>query len=133
MGRCIPRGGKGPSRQRRQAALQAAADFAHAAAELPTQQGPQCHALRIPDFGGDLVDTGVADPEKVHRALYPQVLEEGERRLAQHCIRRAKVRLLVASAFAAWSSEKPSARRPCAQRSNCCISGPAWARWFGIE
>ena len=39
--------------------------------------------------------------------------------LALALIRRAKVRLLVASASAAWSSEKPLARRPRAQRSNC--------------
>jgi hypothetical protein len=39
--------------------LQAAADFAHAAAELPAQQRSQSHAFGIADFGGDLVDTGV--------------------------------------------------------------------------
>jgi hypothetical protein len=38
------------------AALQTAADFAHAAAELPAQQRSQSHAVRIADFGGDLVD-----------------------------------------------------------------------------
>jgi hypothetical protein len=37
----------------------AAADFAHAAAELPAQQRSQSHAFGIADFGGDLVDTGV--------------------------------------------------------------------------
>jgi hypothetical protein len=34
-------------------------------------------------LGGDLVDAGVGGPEKVHRARYPQVLEEGERRFAE--------------------------------------------------
>jgi hypothetical protein len=32
----------------------------------------------------------VAGPEKVYRALYPQVLEEGERRLAQHAVQPAR-------------------------------------------
>jgi hypothetical protein len=39
------------------------ADFAHAAAEPPPQQGSQSHAFRTADFGGDLVDAGVASPE----------------------------------------------------------------------
>src|SRR6202030_1384566 len=70
--------------------LQAAADFAHAAAELPAQQRSQSHSFGIADRGADLVDAGVAGPEKVHRALYPQVLEEGERRLAQHALHPAR-------------------------------------------
>jgi len=37
------------------AALQAAADFAHTAAEPPTKQCSQSHAFRTADFGGDLV------------------------------------------------------------------------------
>src|SRR5580658_3934794 len=32
----------------------------------------------------------MAGPEKVHRALYPQVLEEGERRLAQRALHPAR-------------------------------------------
>ena len=71
-------------------ALQAAADFAHAAAESATQQHAQSHTVGIADFGSDLVDTGVAGLEKVHRALYPQVLEEGERRFAQHALHPAR-------------------------------------------
>jgi hypothetical protein len=68
------------------AASQAAVDFVHAAAESPAQQRSQSHAFDIADFGGDLVDAGMAGPEKVHRALYPQVLEQGERRLPQHAL-----------------------------------------------
>jgi len=60
-------------------ALQALANFAHTAAEPPAQQSSQSHAFWISDFGDDLVDAGVAGPEKVYRALYPQVLEEGVR------------------------------------------------------
>src|ERR1700680_2062674 len=72
------------------AALQAAADFANAAAEPPAQQRSQSHAFGIADFGADLVHASMAGPEKVHRALYPQVLEEGERRLAQHALHPAR-------------------------------------------
>jgi nickel/cobalt transporter (NiCoT) family protein len=50
-------------------ALHAAADFAHAAAESPTQQRPQSHAFGIADCGANLVDAGVAGPEQVHRTL----------------------------------------------------------------
>jgi hypothetical protein len=32
----------------------------------------------------------VAAPEKVHRPLYAHVLEEGERRLAQHAVHPAR-------------------------------------------
>src|SRR6266851_288832 len=71
-------------------ALQAAADFAHAAAEPPAQQRAQSHAFGIADFGGDLIDAGVAGLEQVYGALYPQVLEEGERRLAQHALHPAR-------------------------------------------
>ena len=48
--------------------LQALADFAHTAAEPPAQQSSQSHAFCIAEFGGDLVDAGVAGPEKVYRA-----------------------------------------------------------------
>jgi AraC family transcriptional regulator len=75
-----------PSLWRRQfqseSALQTAADLVHAAAEPPAQQRSQSHAFGIADLGGDLVDAGVTGFEKVHRALYPQVLEKGKRRLA---------------------------------------------------
>jgi hypothetical protein len=74
----------------RLAASQAPADFAHAAAEPPAQQRSQSHAFGIADFDADLIDVGLAGPEKVHRALYPQVLEEGERRLAQHALHPAR-------------------------------------------
>src|SRR5450432_1239608 len=77
-------------RRREPCRLQAAADFAHAAAEPAAQQRPQSHAFGIADLGGDLVDAGVAGPEKVHRALYPQILEVGERRLAQHALHPAR-------------------------------------------
>jgi hypothetical protein len=42
------------------------ASLAHAAAEPPTQQRSQSHAFGIADFGADLVDAGVAGPEKLH-------------------------------------------------------------------
>ena len=38
----------------------------------------------------------------------------------------------MASAAGAWPSEKPSARRCRAQRSNYCTSGSAWAKWSAI-
>src|ERR1700679_2461845 len=77
--------------------LQAAADFVHAAAELPAQQRPQSCAFCIADFGGDLLDAGVAGPEKVHRALDPQVLKKSERRLAQHALYPARQGSLAGS------------------------------------
>lgn len=70
--------------------MQAAADFAHAAAQPPAQQRSQSYAVRIADIAGDLVDTGAAGPEEMHGALYPQVLEEGQRRLAQHALHPAR-------------------------------------------
>src|SRR5450631_2238175 len=100
-------------------ALEAAADFAHAAAKLPAQQRAQRHTFGITDFGGDLIDAGLAGLEQMHGALDPQILEVFERRFAQHalhparqralaggvpstlCIRRASVRLLVATSAAA--------------------------------
>ena len=42
------------------ATLHAAADFAHAAAEPPTQQRSQSHTFRIADFGGDLQPSTVS-------------------------------------------------------------------------
>jgi hypothetical protein len=74
----------------RAVALHAAANLAHTAAEPPAQQSSQSHTLRIANFGGDLVDAGVAGPKKVHGALYPQVLEESQRRLAQHALHPAR-------------------------------------------
>jgi len=75
----------------------------------------------IADFGGDLIDAGLAGLEQMHGALDPQILEVFERRFAQHDspIRRASVRLLVASS-AAGLIERESPRRDVAapQRSN---------------
>ena len=41
-------------------ALISAADFAHAAPELPAQQHAERYAFGIADFGGDLIDAGFA-------------------------------------------------------------------------
>jgi hypothetical protein len=60
----------------------AAADFAHAAAEPPAQQRTQRHTFGIADFGGDLIDAGLAGLEQVHGALDPQILKVFERRFA---------------------------------------------------
>jgi hypothetical protein len=57
------------------------------AAERARQES---RASGVTDFGSDLVDAGAARLEKMHRARYPQVLDKGERRLAQHALYPAR-------------------------------------------
>src|SRR5437879_10173349 len=103
------------SNSSRSAALQAAADFAHAAAEPAAQQRSQSHAFRITDLSGDLLDAGVAGLEKVHRALYPQVLEVGERRLAQHALHPARQGALAGGQLLRGMVEREAFSQACAR------------------
>src|SRR5450631_4613031 len=84
------RGGCGAWAESGEPALEAAADFAHAAAEPSAQQRAQRHTFGITDFGGDLIDAGLARLEQVHGALDPRILEVFERRFAQHALHPAR-------------------------------------------
>ena len=60
-----------------------ASDFANAAAEAAAKKSAQRHALGIADGRGDFIDGGAARLEHMHGLLDAEILEIGQRSLAE--------------------------------------------------
>jgi hypothetical protein len=96
-----------------------ASDFANAAAEAAAKKSAQRHALGIADGCGDFIDGGAARFEHMHGLLDAEILEIGQRSLAERIAdmprqgalargERAGSRAEDRSRRAQWVDERPA-------------------------
>jgi hypothetical protein len=62
----------------------ACTELAYAAADLTPNECAQRHPVGVTDLGGNLVNTGAARLQQMHRAFDAKILKVRERGLAQH-------------------------------------------------
>src|SRR4029079_13422486 len=68
------------------------AQFAHATTELASQEGSQGDAVGIPHLGSYRVDTRTSGTQSMDGVLDAQVLEVGQRSLAQYAFQATRQR-----------------------------------------
>jgi branched-chain amino acid aminotransferase len=93
----------------------ARAQLAHASTEFAPQQSAQRHTVGIADLRRDPVDAVVAGAQQVHRPLDAQVLEVGQRGLAEHAAQPSRQGALAGTGRTCRVGERKAMRQllPC--------------------
>src|SRR3981081_667591 len=91
------------------------AKFPYSSPQLSPEQRAQRHTVRITNLRGDPIDTALTGLQQMHRAFDAQILEVGQRRLAEHRPQSACQGPLTGAGAARGiaQGETPSQAPPC--------------------